>query len=206
MDAEARTLPAIVLAAGASSRMSRPKALLDAGGRPFVGRIADVLLASALDPVFVVTRGELADAVAEAAPRARVLVNPDPAAGQLASLRIGLDAAVPLGRPAVLVTLVDLPLVRPDTVAALLEAWQTSCAPLVRPICRGRHGHPVIFGADVIEALRAPDVDQQAGAAPIVRRYASRGISVPTDDEGTIRDVDTPEDYDELFRRSRAPA
>lgn len=200
MDAEPGTLPAVVLAAGASRRMSRPKALLDAGGRPFVGRVADTLQASGLDPVLVVTRAELAGAVQDAAPGARVLVNPDPDAGQLSSLRIGLSAAVPA--PAALVTLVDLPLVRPDTIAALLRAWRVSHPPLVRPSCRGRHGHPVIFGAEVIEALLAPGLDPQAGAKPIVRLFASRGVSVDTDDEGTVRDVDTPADYEAVFRES----
>ncbi len=202
MDADSGTLPAVVLAAGASRRMSRPKALLDAGGRSFVGRIADTLLASGLDPVLVVTRAELAGAVQDAAPRARVLVNPDPDAGQLSSLRIGLSAAVPARPPAVLVTLVDLPLVRPDTIAALLRAWRSSRAPLVRPSCGGRHGHPVILGAEVIEALRAPGLDLQAGAKPVVRRFAARGLSVATGDEGTIRDVDTPDDYEGLFPAS----
>ncbi|HEX7087525.1 MAG TPA: nucleotidyltransferase family protein [Vicinamibacterales bacterium] len=197
MDADPRPLPAVVLAAGASSRMSRPKALLDARGRPFVGRIADTLRASGLDPVLVVTRAELAGAVGDAAPHARVLVNPDPDAGQLSSLRIGLSAAVPA--PAALVTLVDLPLVRPDTIASLLRAWRASQSPLVRPSCRGRHGHPVIFGAGVIDALLAPGLDLQAGAKPVVRRFASRSISLDTDDEGTIRDVDTPDDYEGLF-------
>ena len=191
-------LPGVVLAAGASSRMGRPKALLPTGesGLPFVRVICDALTAAGVSPLVVVTRAELAGPIAAVLPGIALVVNPDPDRGQLSSLLLGLDA---LGtHDAVLVTLVDLPRFRPGTVAALLGAWRRTHAPLVRPVHDGRHGHPAIFGATLLHALRSADVS--LGAKPVIQRFAAEAIGVPVDDPGTVDDIDTPEAYERLER------
>lgn len=189
-------LPAIVLAAGASTRMGAPKALLEVGvsGQSFVERIVATLTDAGVGPVVVVTRDGLAADIAARCGSARVVVNPDPDRGQLSSLLTGLDEIG--AAAAVLVTLVDLPLVRADTVRALGGAWRASRAPLVRPVSRGRHGHPVVFGAELIAALGS--ADPRTGAKPVVRLFLDRAVDVPVDDEGAFADVDTPEDYARL--------
>jgi molybdenum cofactor cytidylyltransferase len=184
---------AIVLAAGASSRMGRPKALLTLGaGETFVSRIAATLAAAGLDPVIVVVRAELEPAIARAAPGARLVVNDAPERGQLSSLLRGLDA-LPQPAASALVTLVDLPLVRVTTVQAVVDGWRRTQAPLVRPVHRGRHGHPVVFGAALIAGLRSADL--ALGAKPVVHAFAAAGLDVPVDDPGVLRDIDTPSDY-----------
>jgi molybdenum cofactor cytidylyltransferase len=185
-------LGAIVLAAGASVRMGRPKSLLlTPSGETFVGRIHAALAAAGLDPVVIVTREDLEEAIAAAVPRARIVVNVDPGRGQLSSLLVGLDELAP--RDAAMVTLVDLPLVRVETVQAIVEAWRRSRASLVRPLHAGRHGHPVIFGATLLAALR--HADPIAGAKPVVHAFAREALDVPVDDPGTIHDVDTLDEY-----------
>jgi molybdenum cofactor cytidylyltransferase len=187
------TLGAIVLAAGASSRMGRPKALLPlASGRTFVEAIAHTLGEARLDPIVVVARPELAASLGAVLPATTVVaVNHMPDRGQLSSLLVGLEA---LGWPgAALVTLVDLPLVRVETVSALVSAWEGSGAPVVRPITRGRHGHPVVLGGPVLAALA--EADLHSGAKPIIRAFAARALDVEVDDPGTLNDVDTPEDF-----------
>jgi molybdenum cofactor cytidylyltransferase len=91
------------------------------------------------------------------------------------------------------VALVDHPFVRADTVRELTAAWTRTRAPVVRPRLRGRHGHPVVFGREVFDALRAAPVE--AGARAVVRACGARVVDVDTDDEGTCLDVDTPDDY-----------
>src|SRR4029453_5388452 len=116
-------IPGIVLAAGASRRMGRPKALLPLGasGLPFVRVICDMLTAAGVSPIVVVTRAELLESLAGGLPDTKLAVNRDPERGQLSSLLAGLDL---LGAPpAAMMTLVDLPLVQAGTVAALLAAW-----------------------------------------------------------------------------------
>lgn len=186
-------LPAIVLAAGASSRMGQPKALLPIGpaGEPFARRIVETLVRAGLGPVVVVTREQLRGALEALRLPAEIVVNPDPGRGQLSSLLCGLDH---LGEAdAAMVTLVDLPLVTDATVRALVEAWQATAAPVVRPRYGFRHGHPVIFGAEALEQLRTADLE--AGARPVVARLGDRSVDVPVDDPGVVEDIDTLEAY-----------
>ncbi len=193
----AKPLGAIVLAAGASSRMGRPKALLPLdGGDTFVERIHRTLRAAGLDPVVVVGRPELEAPLGTLLPTTSVVINRAPERGQLSSLLAGLEA---LGRPAAaLVTLVDLPLVRVDTVTALLDAFTCEGVPLVRPVTGGRRGHPIIVGGPIIDALATADLS--AGAKPVIQAFSGLATDVAVDDPGTLEDVDTPEDYARLSR------
>jgi molybdenum cofactor cytidylyltransferase len=92
-----------------------------------------------------------------------------------------------------LVVLVDVPFVSADTVRALVDAWRRSHAPVVRPVCGDRHGHPVIFDRAVFDELR--HADPALGAKAVVRAHGAAVLDVPVDDAGAFLDVDTPEDY-----------
>ena len=189
---------AIVLAAGASSRMGQAKAALPMGttGETVVARVVRTLLAAGLRDVTVVAGAHI-DAVRAAMPthepRARVVEHPGWAQGQLSSLLAGLAAVDGPQLEAILVTLVDVPLVRPDSVAAIVHAWRTSRAPIVRPVNGDRHGHPVVFDRAVFDDLRA--ADPSVGAKAVFATYASQRLDVPITDDGAFVDVDTPEDY-----------
>jgi molybdenum cofactor cytidylyltransferase len=186
----------IILAAGASSRMGRPKALLPLGGGTFVTRLCGTLTAAGLDDVIVVAGADL-DAVASAVSRAglsaRIIENPRRHEGQLSSVLAGLAVADRPGVEAVVVHLVDAPLVSAGTVRAVVDAFRRTRAPIVRPVIHGRHGHPVLFARDVFDELRR--ADPAIGAKAVVRAHAADACDVPVDDEGACRDIDTPEDY-----------
>ena len=195
---------AIILAAGDSTRMGRPKALLaDPEGRPFVARLVRTCAVAGCSPIVVVTGRDHA-AVAEALAADRLPVNPvvvnnpAPARGQLSSLWIGLDAVGSPESEAALVTLVDVPMVSPATVRQVIDAWRQRRAPIVRPAMGGRHGHPVLFDRMVFDELRrAPLAD---GAKAVVRAHAGRLVNVPVDDDGCLVDVDTPDEYEAMKR------
>jgi len=127
----------------------------------------------------------------------RLVRNPDPSRGQLSSLHEALDDLVPRAPRAIVMAPVDLPLVAPTTVRAVIEAWTRSGATVVRPSRGGRHGHPVLFDARVFPELRAADL--AAGARPVVRAHAADLVDVPSDDPGAFDDIDTPEDYRRVF-------
>ena len=197
-------LAAIILAAGESSRMGRPKALLpDPGGRPFVVRLAGTF-ATAGVPRIIVVAGSHTSAVSETLDAAAlgitpvVVTNRNPARGQVSSLWVGLDEAERAGADAVLVTLVDIPLVKVETVERVISAWRERRAPIVRPAFGGRHGHPVLFDRAVFEELRSAPLDE--GARAVVHAHANDIMTVDIDDEGCVTDVDTPEDYEKLIR------
>jgi len=190
-------IPAIVLAAGRSSRMGRPKATLPAGdGLTFLTRIVRTFLASRVDDVIVVV-GHDADAIAasfsESGLPARFVVNRDYDKGQLSSLIAGLNAIDRPGVAAILVTLVDVPFVSAATVRAVIDAYRMTRVPIVRPTSRGRHGHPLLIERSLFDAFRGADMS--TGAKPIVRAHASAIGDIAIEDEGAFTDIDTEEEY-----------
>lgn len=194
---------AIVLAAGASSRMGQAKAALPLGttGETVVARVVRTLLAAGLPDVTVVAGAHI-DAVRAAMPafesRARVVEHLEWAQGQLSSLLAGLDAVDDPQLEAILVTLVDVPLVRPQSVAAIVQAWRETRAPIVRPVDGERHGHPVVFDRSVFADLRG--ADPNVGAKAVFAKHASRRLDVTITDDGAYVDVDTPADYQRVLR------
>lgn len=186
-------IPAIVLAAGASSRMGRPKAMLTSGGRTFVRCILDTLREARVGGVIVVVRPGADEVIHEISQAGfgRAVLNDDPARGQLSSLLAGLDAIDGPQVAGVLVTLVDVPLVTAATIGSLLARARETPAPIVRATYRGRHGHPVVFKRELFDALRR--ADPAAGAKSVIRACAVDDVDV--DDAGVVEDVDTPDDY-----------
>lgn len=200
----------IVLAAGASSRMGQAKAALPFGqtGETVLSRIVSTILAGGV-PTVIVVAGAHIDAVRHAMPRhesrARVVEHPGWEQGQLSSLIAGLDAIDEPLLEAVLVTPVDVPLVTPFTVAAVISAWRRTHAPIVRPASPStslrasaqRHGHPVIFDRSVFNDLRA--ADPQVGAKAVFFTHRDRILNVEVRDAGAFEDIDTPEDYQRIL-------
>jgi molybdenum cofactor cytidylyltransferase len=179
--------------------MGSPKALLPVRqtGECFLTHLAGTLRDAGLHEVVVVLGADLAriQAVAEQVqPPLRVVVNRDFARGQLSSLVAALDVVDRPGMEAVVVVPVDVPLVAPATVRAILAAYARSHAPVVRPTFGGRHGHPVLFDRLLFPELRRADESQ--GARAVIRAHASAVLDVPVEDEGAFLDIDTPAEYE----------
>ena len=185
--------PAIVLAAGASTRMGRPKALLRVRDRTFIRAILDTLREAGIGDAVVVVRAGDDAVIAEVAASGfgRTVVNPRPAEGQLSSLIAGLDAIDGPAVDAALVTLVDVPWITSSTVRLLLSRAAESGAPVIRAVHQARHGHPVIFKRRLFDALRR--ADPATGAKAVLRAHTIEDVEVP--DPGVAEDIDTPEDY-----------
>src|SRR5262249_47849035 len=142
--------------------------------------------------IVVVLRPGHPEAAGEVAAGAgRVVLNPRADEGQLSSLIAGLDAVDVPGVDSVLVTLVDIPLIQPSTVPALVARSGASPAPALRATFRGAHGHPVVFKRELFAALRAADPSD--GAKAVLRAVTVEDVAV--DDPFVIRDVDTPDEY-----------
>jgi molybdenum cofactor cytidylyltransferase len=199
-------IPAVVLAAGLSTRMGRPKPLLPlANGETFVTQIVRSFLDSGVDDVVVVL-GHEADAVAakliERGVAARFVVNDAYQTGQLSSVLRGLNAIDRPGVRAMLLTLVDVPLVSPATIRAVIDRYKVTNAPIVRPVRGDEHGHPVLIDRSLFALLRT--ADPEAGAKPIVRDHVSAAGNVAVDDDGAFFDIDTPEAYERVLRDMNA--
>lgn len=176
----------LLLAAGAGSRMGRPKALvIDAAGGSWLARSVDVLHEGGCEEVTVV----LGAAVAEAVPLldgrgADVVVAHDWAEGMSASLRAGLRSLPPAD--AALVHLVDLPDVTAAVVARVLTA-ATGPGSLARAAYDGRAGHPVLLGQDHWGPV-AGSATGDHGARDYLRAHGAR--LVECGDLARGRDVD----------------
>jgi len=186
--------------------MGQAKAGLPLGqmGETALSRVVRTLFEGGV-PELVVVAGAHVDAVRAAMPpnesRARVVENTGWHAGQLSSLVSGLDAIDAPLVEAALVTLVDVPLVHASTVAAVIEAWRRTRAPIVRPVDPStslraggeRHGHPVIFDRSVFSDLRS--ADPEIGAKAVFASHRDRIVNVEVNDPGAFEDIDTPDDY-----------
>ena len=189
-----RRIGAVVAAAGLSSRMGAFKPLLPFDGSTVIGRCVANLRGAGAEEIVVVTghRGEeLAEALRGSG--VRCVHNPDYARTQMFdSLRLGLRALSP-GCDAVLLTPGDVPLVRRETIRALLdERGGFAC-----PVCGGRRGHPVALDAAFLPALLG-----WSGEGGLRGAVAALGIPVfpvETDDAGMLLDLDTPEDYGKVL-------
>ena len=194
-------LAGVILAAGESRRMGRPKALLAAPGceprENFLDRMIG-LLAAHSDPVIVVL-GARADAIREGSARASqatFVVNERYREGQLSSLQCGLRA-VPEEATGVIFTPVDFPRILAGTVAGVVATFlRGGGSSLVIPRFQGRRGHPVCAARRFITEFLALPVEAQA--REIVHRHAGEACYVDVDDPGILRDVDDPEAYRSL--------
>jgi molybdenum cofactor cytidylyltransferase len=190
----------VVLAAGRSSRMGSPKALLTLEGRTFLSRVVDALFEGGCDPVVVVTGPEEEDDCRQIATLARskgalVAINPDRSSDQIDSLRAALNS-LPSKLAGVVMSPVDAPGATPALVARLIAA--ASGAAVVLPTFDGRRGHPVLFGGEVLPELR--DGDLPEGARSVVQRHREFVVEVPAGPE-ILLDIDTPAEYDALVGR-----
>lgn len=186
---------AVITAAGLSSRMGAFKPLLPFAGTTIAARCVENFRRAGVENIIMLTgyRGDELRA-ALAGTGVRFLENPDYRTTQMFdTIRIGL-AALPEGCGRVLLTPVDIPAVRPETIAALLRVPGAAA----RPRCGGRAGHPLLLDASLVPLLLTHDgTDGLRGA---LRSLGVAVTELETDDAGTLLDADTPADYEALLR------
>lgn len=184
-------LAAVITAAGYSSRMGSPKALLDWGGKPLLQHQIDIL--SGFGQVIVVLGHEAERLRASIAPSptTQLVLNPAYAEGRSSSLQVGFRAIV--GQPrAILVAGTDQPLdVR--VLGPLIDAMEPETS-LAVPVRKGRRGHPVLLAGRLLDQLRHVAREPE-GLRSIVRRHQSESVEVALDLDAPWWDLNTPEDY-----------
>jgi molybdenum cofactor cytidylyltransferase len=188
----------VILAAGASSRMGRNKALLPWRDGTFLSSAI-----RALQPVTELVIVVAGDNQSEIAPvayanAAFLVVNPHPEQGQFSSLQRGLEEVLNRGRDAAIITLVDRPAAQMQTIEQLKSVFIASPDQIwaVVPEHEGRHGHPIVVGREMIEAfLRAPG---SSTARDVEHAHQNNILYVAVDDPLVTVNVNTEEDYEKL--------
>ena len=208
----AASFAGVILAAGESSRMGRDKALLpwppsvsglvsgQSSSETFLSAaIRSLLLATELVLV-VVGENERALAPVIYSQGATLVVNPEPSRGQFSSLQVGLQEVLNHGRDAAMVTLVDRPPARGETMEILHHAFCSAGEEMwaVVPEFSGKHGHPYLVGREMMEAfLRAPATST---ARDIEHENQQHIQYVQVEDPLVALNINTPEEYAGLLR------
>jgi CTP:molybdopterin cytidylyltransferase MocA len=182
----------LLLAAGEGRRFGRPKALIEFDGERLVDRGVRTLRAAGCGPVVVVMGAAPIEVIG-----AVVVPNPDWRTGMGSSLRTGL-AALPPGCPAVVIALVDQPLVTPAAIRRLTEAYEKGARAAVATY-DDKPRNPVLIAAEHFPAVSA-SAEGDAGARAFLRAHPDLVTEVPCDDVAAPDDIDTPEDLAALRR------
>lgn len=184
---------ALILAAGQSRRLGRPKQMLELDGRTLVTHVVERALAASVDAVVVVTGAHASVVELEliAQPVYQVF-NPRFAEGQGTSLAAGVRA-MPAECEAAIVLLGDTPTVSSDTVSRVADAWRGSRAPAIIAGYGERRGHPVLFDRSQFRDLAALEGDE--GGRSVLDRLGDRVIVVDIGIAKPPADVDTEADW-----------
>ena len=187
----------LILAAGESSRMGQDKPLLTYRGRTFLETIVATLREAGVERVAVVL-GHHAEEIRHTAKLedVEVVINPEYRRGQTSSLQVGLRALDSPDLEAVVLCLVDHPLISADTVRALVTSFRRAGAPVVIPTFQDQRGHPVLIGRTLFSELLSLDPDE--GANTVIRKYRDATQLVEVNDSGILLDVDDPDTYHRL--------
>jgi molybdenum cofactor cytidylyltransferase len=180
-----RAIPAIILAAGASSRLGQPKALVEVSQHPLIFHMVSALESTGCSPIVIVTRRELLVDIMLSCPSASVVVNSNPEAGRTGSLQVGLIAiGETQGRlpKRVIICPIDRPGWSISTLVKLLSGEGD-----LKPAKDGRGGHPLLLSQDSIEAVMASELDE-----PLREIISANHIEV--DDPFLHLNIDNPDD------------
>ncbi|MEA2751890.1 MAG: xanthine dehydrogenase accessory factor [Myxococcales bacterium] len=188
----------VVLGAGASTRLGRPKQLEAFAGKPLVRHVVDEVASSSCAAVAVVVgaNAERITPVLDGA-RATVLDNAAWSEGIASSIREAASWAERSGAAALVIVLADQPLLDRVHVDRLVDAWRTGAA-AAGSVYGGALGVPAVFDASLFGELRALEGDR--GAAKILRGH--EGVLSVDWPEGAV-DVDTAADADALATLAR---
>jgi len=190
----------VILAAGNSTRMGYPKALLPLGEELFLTRILRILRESGFERPRLILgqdatliKSRIGDYPAD------ILVNPDPNRGQLSSIQLGISGLSEKFEAAMLWP-VDQPAVSVEMTRSLIELFTTKDCRIAVPISGGKRGHPAIFHRTLFyEFMEAP---MEKGAKGIISRHETETCFLSTDESAAFTDIDTPSDYRTLTGRS----
>jgi molybdenum cofactor cytidylyltransferase len=188
-------ISAVILSAGESSRMGRPKALLPIDGRTFIERIVAALKHGGIERIVVVlgfNAEELRRQIAHLP--VEILVNSDYQLGQLSSLQVAVrHLQADKNCHGMMVHLVDHPYIDSQLIQLMLRRFDESKPLIVVPRYRGKRGHPVIFSSSLFADLLNAPMDE--GAKAVVNAHRDQTLEIETEEVGITLDIDTPELY-----------
>ena len=190
-------ITAIVLAAGLSRRMGQPKMLLRWGAKTVIEQVVGTLRESGIKDVIVVA-GALYDEISNRLKdqKIHVVFNPSYANGEMIdSLQTGLSHVL-VKSTDVMVVLGDQPFLNKQTLGSLINASDKTGKQIVMPSIQNKRGHPWIIKEPIWNEIR--NIKKPATLRDFIRQHEPEIEYVLVEDDGIIRDMDTPEEYKRL--------
>jgi molybdenum cofactor cytidylyltransferase len=184
---------AVILAAGASSRMGRSKLDLKIKDRTLIQMVLDSTASSLVDGIIMVTRPGFIPVNESLYPQFKIVENEKWETGQSSSMRKGLENIKP-GMDAVIFLMADQPFVNTDIINELLLRYYDTGSALVAPVYKGERGSPVIFDRSLFQELLAIEGDK--GGRELLDRFPVEYVEFDSSLPGM--DIDAPEDYEKL--------
>jgi molybdenum cofactor cytidylyltransferase len=183
----------ILLAAGDSTRMGSPKALLQYKNATFIDTILNNLQEAGCSPIISIL-GRSAELICEQTNvhQFQCYRNPDPSRGMLSSLKIAIGK-LPSRSDGFIMALVDHPAVKAETYELLFRKASSKPDRIIIPEYQGHRGHPVYFGKEFFSALL--QTADELGARKVIDNYFKQVEYLPVEDSGIMVDIDTFEDF-----------
>jgi molybdenum cofactor cytidylyltransferase len=190
---EKSSIAIIILAAGASTRMGRPKQLLEYKGRSLIQHAVEVATASVCHPIIVVLGANAELIKPEIVASLETIENPFWHQGISTSIRMGIETLNKRDSKAeaAILMLCDQPFVSPSLIERLIEVYRTTSAPIVASEYERVLGVPALFDRTLFPQLT--QLNSDAGARQIIKKFVKQVARVPFP-QGII-DIDTPQDY-----------
>jgi len=187
----------VILAAGASRRLGRPKQLLPLGGRPLLSLTLAAARQTRLDPLLIIL-GHAAEEIRRQVDLTglTVIENPSYSEGLSTSVRLAVQH-LPDHIEAVVFLLGDQPCLEPAIVNRLLETFCRERSAIVQPCYAEGPGHPVLLSRALFPELERLSGD--TGARPVLQRHATEVHLVDVREFHRPNDLDTWEDYERLL-------
>jgi molybdenum cofactor cytidylyltransferase len=192
----------IILAAGMSRRLGKPKQLLDLKGKYLLEWVLDASVGSELDKAFLVL-GHQHQKIIQALdqylrhPDIQVVINTDYRKGQSQSLRAGLLRAGHVF-PSVMFLLGDQPMVDSGMINLLLHRFWNSDKDICTATHHGKRRNPVIFSKKWYDRLL--EIKGDIGARKIIAANTRHVLMVKVEESKYFYDIDTDKDYENLLR------
>lgn len=183
----------VIMASGLGKRFGSNKLLADFHGQPMIHRILDATGRIFAQRIVVTRSKEVEDICKER--KIRTVLHDLPHRSD--TVRLGLEAMPGIGR--CMFVPADQPLLRADTVAALALSSAKEPDTIWRPICEGVQGSPVVFPEWAFEELK--HLPEGKGGSVVIKKYPERLRTVTVQDMCELKDVDSPNDLEELLKR-----
>jgi molybdenum cofactor cytidylyltransferase len=190
-------ISAIILAAGMSKRMGKPKQLLKFGDQTLLEKTLDTVKKSRVCETILVL-GHQAELIRQTIPATRdvkVIINESYEKGMSTSIQTGLQEVSPQSEGA-LIVLADQPFLKPDVIDNLIAEREASKASILLPVYQGFRGNPVLIDRSLFPEMM--QISGDIGCRSLFGLHPEKIRKVPVDDVGILIDIDKAEDLEKV--------